>query len=87
MGFLLSGQNARKALAMANRVRKNVESTLHVGEKGEEVKVTISLGVAHYTSEMPGFMEIMSRADIALYHSKENGRNQATAWKEGMGKS
>jgi diguanylate cyclase (GGDEF)-like protein len=80
MGFILSGQNARKALTLANRVRKKVEETEHVGTAGEVLSVTLSLGVAHLTPEMESAETLMSRADEALYHSKENGRNMASAW-------
>lgn len=80
MGFILSGQNARKALTLANRVRKMVEKQSFVGEKGDIIKVTISLGVSHYTDDMDSYEELVSRADQALYYSKENGRNMAVAW-------
>lgn len=80
MGFILSGQNARKALSMANRVRRKIEEAEHVGEKGEILKVTISLGVAHFTPDLESAEQLLSRADQALYHAKENGRNAAAAW-------
>lgn len=80
MGFILSGQNARKALSMANRVRKKVEEEKHVGEKGDILSVTISLGVSHFSKDLETAEELLSRADQALYHAKENGRNMAVAW-------
>jgi diguanylate cyclase (GGDEF)-like protein len=88
MGFILSGQNARKALTLANRVREKVEKAVFTGEKRETISVTISLGVAHHTKDMKSADELLSRADEALYYSKEHGRNQATAWKaNNMGSS
>ncbi|MHC4872267.1 MAG: GGDEF domain-containing protein [Planctomycetota bacterium] len=80
MGFILSGQNARKALNLANRVRKKIEKQSFVGEKGDIIKVTISLGVSHYTEDMKTHEDLISRSDQALYYSKENGRNLAVAW-------
>jgi len=82
LGFLLAGQNARKALTLANRVRKSVEDIEFKGENGESIHCTISLGVAHYTSDMTDPLELLGRADQALYFSKEHGRNQATAYSD-----
>jgi len=82
MGFLLSGQSARKALTLANRVRRKVEALESVGEKGDRIRVTISMGVAHRTQDMESPEDLLSRADEALYYAKEHGRNQAVAWGE-----
>ena len=47
-----------------------------------QVPVTISLGI---TNSQNGDIYAMTKeADIALYHSKENGRNQATVFPEDM---
>lgn len=65
------------ALIAAERLRKNVENLMfHLN--GDEVKVTISLGLAEFPSDGTTPMQLVEAADAALYHSKENGRNQAT---------
>ncbi|MHC4883481.1 MAG: GGDEF domain-containing protein [Planctomycetota bacterium] len=80
MGFILAGQNARKALTLANRVRKKIEAIEFIGEHQERIHCTVSLGVAHYTDDMTEPQDLLSRSDQALYFSKENGRNQSTAY-------
>ncbi|MBI4217589.1 MAG: diguanylate cyclase, partial [Elusimicrobia bacterium] len=47
---------------------------------GEKVKVTASLGVAHYLPESPSPEELIRRADSALYKAKQSGRNQVCEW-------
>lgn len=79
--------NEEKAKNIIDRIRQKVENTpLKVGN--EEVKVTVSAGVAQMKSESYGlsneeviglFDETFVVADTALYQSKENGRNQVTA--------
>lgn len=79
--------NEEKAKNIIDRIRQKVENIpLKVGN--EEVKVTVSAGVAQMKSESYGlsneevislFDETFVVADTALYQSKENGRNQVTA--------
>jgi hypothetical protein len=79
--------NELQAKDVIDRVRKAVENTpLRVGDK--DVKVTVSAGVAQMQPNTYGltneetiklFDETFVMADTALYHSKENGRNQVTA--------
>jgi diguanylate cyclase (GGDEF)-like protein len=45
-------------------------------------QVTISLGIVSFNKDMDiTAEEVISRADQALYFSKERGRNRSTAWK------
>ena len=42
----------------------------------EQIRCTISVGVASYTSDNNGsFEELLSKADQACYQAKDNGRN------------
>ncbi|MEA1975556.1 MAG: GGDEF domain-containing protein [Bacillota bacterium] len=42
------------------------------------LNITVSIGVAQYNDSYSSFEDIIIAADKALYHSKENGRNQVT---------
>ncbi|MEA1975410.1 MAG: GGDEF domain-containing protein [Bacillota bacterium] len=42
------------------------------------LNITVSIGVAQYNHSYSSFEDIIQDADKALYHSKENGRNQVT---------
>lgn len=60
---------------IAERIRKTTEMT----EVADGVKVTISVGVAsHHTEDT--LDNILNRVDKAMYHAKENGKNQVTIW-------
>ncbi|WP_022942127.1 diguanylate cyclase [Psychromonas hadalis] len=40
------------------------------------INVTVSIGMAKLTAEDANFERLLKRADAALYHAKENGRNR-----------
>ena len=63
--------NCDQALVLAQRVRKAIDS--HIFQEVE--RVTISMGVTEFQeSDEP--KQFVKRADLALYKSKERGRNQ-----------
>lgn len=74
-----------KANEIANRLRKAIESS-PIEVNGEKVPVTVSGGIAEFQgktgydadkgSTIAAFHEAFSKADAALYFSKEHGRNQ-----------
>ncbi len=65
-----------EAAAIAERLRNGIEwSSLTLGESGETVRVTISIGLAQALAGET-LEEFMARADGALYRAKENGRNR-----------
>ncbi|HZD54682.1 MAG TPA: GGDEF domain-containing protein [Candidatus Aquicultoraceae bacterium] len=69
-----------KAMQAAERLRLLVARTrFEFG--GKEVRVTASLGVACCPSDGRESAEILARADEALYRSKQEGRNRATAYR------
>lgn len=64
---------------LAEDIRKTVEEQVSNTGK-DEIKVTISIGVVTVTKDnIDEYVEnIFKYADIALYHSKDNGRNRVT---------
>jgi two-component system cell cycle response regulator len=68
------------ALRIAERlVKKVAETPMQVdGAPNGQLTVTVSVGVASTSVEMPG-EELIKMADAALYRAKEGGRNQAVA--------
>ncbi len=75
---LLPNTGKEEALKVAERIRREVEKMRVKGTKGEELHVTISIGVA--TSEDSNIEpeKLIERADKALYKSKEGGRNRVS---------
>lgn len=63
------------AVYVAERIRKKVE-TLSFTAVGQELKITISMGVTTYHGEKKvSRLEFIRQADKALYSAKEHGRN------------
>lgn len=70
----------------AERLRQSIAETPFHTVKGL-LSCTISLGAALLTDEMEtveSAPQWLSRADQALYYSKEHGRNRVTAWSPGL---
>lgn len=71
---LLPGISSSEAASVAEAMRQAVEVAEFIGPGGA-FQVTVSAGVAEGVAE-PGFSEIFSLADRALYLAKAAGRNR-----------
>ena len=77
---LLPETEVNDAALVAERFRKQIENqTIFFGD--QEIKVTITLGVAQYDSAL-GAERCIQLADKALYEGKETGRNRVIIWNE-----
>jgi diguanylate cyclase (GGDEF)-like protein len=63
------------AMSVAERLRKSVESK-EIKAFDENVKVTVSVGVATYPEDGEDVDALIERADTALYKAKRAGRNR-----------
>lgn len=81
--IILLDQTEETSLTLAEEIRKAILD-LHIPHKSSPTSeyVTISLGVATLvpTDDLEP-SELIAMADKALYHSKQNGRNQTTMYK------
>jgi two-component system, cell cycle response regulator len=74
---LMPEANREEALASAERIRETVaQHPFAGGETQPEGTVTVSLGVATFPEDGPDGEALVGRADRALYHAKESGRNR-----------
>ncbi|HEV7913406.1 MAG TPA: diguanylate cyclase [Albitalea sp.] len=73
------------ALLLAQRLRADIESSaaLHVGTV-PELRITASIGVAHFGADVERLEVLIDRADQAMYQSKRAGRNRVTRWTAAM---
>ena len=86
--ILLSGTDIDGAAEVAERIRKNVETSVIPTDEGAETKITVSIGV---NSVMPAadtsIDDFIKKADQALYKAKEAGRNRTAVSRPPHGSS
>ncbi len=68
---------AREAMTLAERLRRAVAglSFAQFTNNGEDVKISMSIGIAEFPSSGHSLEEILKAADVALYQAKDAGRN------------
>ena len=62
-------------------MRKNIES---LKIQGIDHPVTVSIGISLYPQHSQFKEDLIEKADQALYHAKETGRNKAILWNAQM---
>ena len=73
--ILLPETNIDKAVDFSERIRHSI-ANLSITFADRTFNITVSIGVSSYSENDPSMEIIMSRADKALYQSKNNGRNR-----------
>jgi diguanylate cyclase (GGDEF)-like protein len=71
----------KESSIMAERIRKSIEA-FKFSDGDVPLKVTVSLGVATFPNYARNKDELIKQADMALYKSKQNGRNKVTLCSE-----
>ncbi|AXQ98362.1 diguanylate cyclase [Pseudoalteromonas piscicida] len=75
--------DVKGAITFAERLRSLIEnSSIYYDE--QQIKITVSLGVAVYEESFEKHEQWIEAADSALYVSKEGGRNRVTVYSEDM---
>ncbi|NOX91173.1 MAG: diguanylate cyclase [Gammaproteobacteria bacterium] len=65
------------AHVLAERLRKIVQAE-PVAVEGESLTINISLGISELRDNTAAYAQLIAEADLALYQSKKNGRNNTT---------
>ena len=80
MIVLLPETDAHGAFAIAERIREMIQNHETVSAKGQSIRVTVSIGVAHLNGAEVGAVDnpdrIVQYADDALLAAKKKGRNR-----------
>ncbi len=75
------GNDSSQAAALAERLRSRIEAT-RFGTSGQDVHLTVSIGIASIPEDAKDKLELIEKADQALYAAKEQGRNRVVCAKE-----
>ncbi|QDO83380.1 GGDEF domain-containing protein [Shewanella psychropiezotolerans] len=78
--LFLPGTDEAKANAMAEEYRSLIQS-IETRFSGHNFNITASFGVSTSSEDDLSLDPLLHRADIAMYHSKEQGRNCVTLYK------
>jgi diguanylate cyclase (GGDEF)-like protein len=73
IALVLPDTSADGAFILCERIRSEVEA-----EKWPMRELTVSIGIAESTPKTKNADDLLSAADVALYQSKERGRNRIT---------
>ena len=74
--ILLPHTNNKKALYLAERMRKNIASHTFIVDGGDPLELTVSLGLASIDAGSSRSKQtLLNEADAALYAAKASGRN------------
>jgi diguanylate cyclase (GGDEF)-like protein len=83
--FLLDAE-LPQALVAAERIRASIEqydfSVVRPGSEEQKHKITVSIGIASFPEDSQDAIELVEKADSALYRAKRAGRNRVAAYRD-----
>lgn len=79
---VLPATNAVDALIPAERLQKAVRDEIFSDGKGGHFNITLSIGISQFYDNDKKSDDIIERADKALYHAKETGRNRIVSYED-----
>jgi diguanylate cyclase (GGDEF)-like protein/PAS domain S-box-containing protein len=74
-----------KAMSVIENIRRIFNSD-SINSENTRINLSLSAGISTFPADGDNFENVLARADAALYFSKNNGRNMATAWTKGIDK-
>lgn len=74
---IFKGLDRENVLPFARKLLHTV-SSLKIGADGETISPTISIGISYFKKEDFSFIDVINRADQAMYQSKSEGRNRVS---------
>ena len=80
---LLPQTDQKNAMEAAERIRRAVENTAFDMD-GEKISSSVSIGIATFPEQADNTNDLLRKADLALYKSKDEGRNRATLYNDSM---
>jgi diguanylate cyclase (GGDEF)-like protein len=81
--IVMPGVSEATASKCAEEIRSEFQG-LHVASENQEIRATVSLGVAIYPLHGTNVDEVFVNADRALYRAKQQGRNRVVIYSNGV---
>lgn len=81
--ILMTHTSTEHAQVAAERIRTAIHNTAF-DTKGNRISTTVSVGIASYPECVEEPAEVLEKADIALYKSKQSGRNRVTYYDKAL---
>ncbi|MFA5577081.1 MAG: diguanylate cyclase [Tissierellaceae bacterium] len=78
---ILKNVGKNEAEIIADKIRENITN---LSFKGVEYPVTVSIGLSLYPDHSQFREDLIEKADQALYHAKETGRDKTVTWEQQM---
>ncbi len=79
---LLDEIGLKEASELAENIRLKVASSPEIQEYAVFLPITISIGLAAYPKDSLVLEDLVEKADKAMYHAKQSGRNQCKVYSE-----
>ena len=79
---MLPNTDEHKALDVAGQIRAQVESHTFYSIDHQEVRVTLSIGVALFPRDAGDFESLKKQADRAAYLAKRMGKNRVCLYQD-----
>lgn len=80
--ILTKAENSTVVTQLANKLLKELANPYLI--EGREINITASIGVGLYPADADSVEDIFKNSDTAMYHVKENGRNNVELYKPSM---
>ena len=71
-----SGSDLRSAMTAGERLRRAIETMTLAARGNEDIKLSISVGIAQKEHDTPSIDALLLAADKAMYSAKHAGRNR-----------
>lgn len=77
--MILMAMTAEEAMEYVVRLHQIIGEETFADSK-QSLRITVSIGLSDYQSELNSSQELIKRADLALYRAKQGGRNLIRVW-------
>ncbi len=78
--ILAPDTDKKQAVVFTNKLRNIIEKRLFVGKGDSKASITFSAGVSSFPEDGDIIVDLLKKADKAMYQSKIAGRNRVTPW-------